>query len=569
MAYSFLLALLTVSTRLGPLPGKVSTPMIGLTGDNATQARLSSPQRDNSSLAAAAATISSGGFTADFIAHGTQWTREAAMGRPTHNCSLDGMKQSHWAKPRATVGYFIDPAIRFIEELVAFKAFNRDKDGALSILIVLNRFLTNPRLWLFVATSAVLMFIISCTKLIAKAADRPSPRSKGSWLGSAAVGTGAAVTISRERKKMGTFDVNDFDKLHNFDDTHDDTNLDDIDDAIAEAAQAAQAATAVAKLARERLTGMMRVRGGGCAASKEEPSVGSTQPNALDDVDDTNLDDIDVDYGDAARPTVTIGAPSEEMIRVLSGLDDRLADALRAGDIKLLRVSWLQRQRQLLQQPNGRRLKRRQELEALFLAPGEKSPFLSAEEAVALLRRGTRGVGALTHGWLSPGECDPDGARLDMVLAALDEHPHIEGIFWDYASLFQNLPDRERTPDERAAFGRAIKVMADVYASAVGTTVLQSREIPRRPKAFDGALCLFGLKPTMGEAAVRTTLGCFGTIVAFELTRNPPVVRFASLEAALAAKRAGPWPELCDGVDTLYNERPYDERGWCVFENAV
>jgi hypothetical protein len=38
---------------------------------------------------------------------------------------------------------------------------------------------------------------------------------------------------------------------------------------------------------------------------------------------------------------------------------------------------------------------------------------------------------------------------------------------------------------------------------------------------------------------------------------------------ALAAKRAGPWPELCDGVDTLYNERPYDERGWCVFENAV
>eukprot|EP00900_Chrysochromulina_parva_P019272 jgi/Chrpa1/27346/Chrysochromulina_OHIO_Genome00027313-RA len=156
------------------------------------------------------------------------------------------------------------------------------------------------------------------------------------------------------------------------------------------------------------------------------------------------------------------------------------------------------------------------------------------------------------------------------MLAALDEHPHIEGVFWDYASLFQKLPDRDRTPDERAAFDRAIKVMADVYASAVGTTVLQSREIPPRPEAFDGALCLFGLKPTMGAAAVRETLGCFGSIVALELTRNPPVVRFASHEAALAAKRAGPWPELCDdGVDTLYNERPYDERGWCVFENAV
>ncbi|KOO28318.1 ankyrin repeat and sam domain-containing protein 6 [Chrysochromulina tobinii] len=211
---------------------------------------------------------------------------------------------------------------------------------------------------------------------------------------------------------------------------------------------------------------------------------------------------------------------------------------------------------------------------ALSLASGEKSPFLSspflsAEEAVVLLRRGSRGVGALSHSWLSPGECDPDGVRLEMVLAALEEHPHIEGVFWDYASLFQNLPNRTRTPVESAAFERAIMVMADVYASAVGTTVLQSREIPPRPEAFDGALCLFGLKATKGEGAVRETLGCFGAIVAFEHTRNPPVVRFASHEAALAAKRAGPWPELCDGVDTLYNERPYDERGWCVFEDAV
>jgi ankyrin repeat protein len=450
-----------------------------------------------------------------------------------------------------------------------------------------------------------------------------------------------------------------------------DTNLDNNDDAAAVAVQAAQAeeAQAQAEAAGERLKGIVRIRGGGCAASKPRaqaepfiqdlegpsesssplavepgpeavpedmnvaepgpetihtmptevvepaagaameaeaalaeaaaetknpiveignsiidaivlaftpraglfssgPSNGPTQPNALDDGDDTNLDDIDDDDDDAVRPTKAMGAPPE-IIRVLSGLDDRLADALRAGDIKLLSVSWLRRLRRLLRKPNKRRLKRRQELEALFLASGKKSPFLSAEEAVALLRRGNRGVGALTHGWLSPGECDPNGARLDMVLAAIEEHPQIEGIFWDYASLFQNLPDRDRTPDESAAFKRAIMVMADVYASAVGTTVLQSREIPPRPEAFDGALCLFGLKATKGEAAVRETLGCFGAIDAFEHTRNPPVVRFASHEAALAAKRAGPWPELCDGIDTLYNERPYDERGWCVFEDAV
>ena len=97
-----------------------------------------------------------------------------------------------------------------------------------------------------------------------------------------------------------------------------------------------------------------------------------------DDGEDTNLDDID-DDDEAVRPTVAT-CPPLEMIRVLSGLD-----ALRTGDIKLLRLSWLRR---LLRQPNGRRLNRQQELEALFLASGEKSPFLSAEEAVALLRRG-------------------------------------------------------------------------------------------------------------------------------------------------------------------------------------
>ena len=55
-------------------------------------------------------------------------------------------------------------------------------------------------------------------------------------------------------------------------DDGDDTNLDDIDDvddAVAVAAQSAQAAVeAEAEAAEERLTGIVRVRGGGCAASK-------------------------------------------------------------------------------------------------------------------------------------------------------------------------------------------------------------------------------------------------------------------------------------------------------------
>ena len=42
-----------------------------------------------------------------------------------------------------------------------------------------------------------------------------------------------------------------------------------------------------------------------------------------------------------------------------------------------------------------------------------------------------------------------------------------------YASLYQHPPGGKRTSEEDQAFKRALKVMADVYASAVGTTVLQ------------------------------------------------------------------------------------------------
>ena len=107
--------------------------------------------------------------------------------------------------------------------------------------------------------------------------------------------------------------------------------------------------------------------------------------------------------------------------------------------------------------------------------------------------------------------------------------------------------------------------MGDVYASAVGTTVLQIKEIPPRPQEFDGALCLFGLKAGVDEAAVRQALsGDLSTEfescdLAFESTYG--VVRFTTHEAALRAKAANTFSELCGGVDTRYNERSYDGRG--------
>ena len=115
---------------------------------------------------------------------------------------------------------------------------------------------------------------------------------------------------------------------------------------------------------------------------------------------------------------------------MLSTLDHRLAVALQRGKIRLIRSSWL------LLLPPGSRIQFRQELEALE-ASGEASPLLSPDEAVALLAEGNRSVAALTYGWLVAGTPDPTKHRLACVRQALQEHPHIKGLFWDFASLYQ------------------------------------------------------------------------------------------------------------------------------------
>ena len=139
----------------------------------------------------------------------------------------------------------------------------------------------------------------------------------------------------------------------------------------------------------------------------------------------------------------------------------------------------------------------------------------------------------------------------------------------------QHPPGGKRTDSENAAFKRALDVMGDVYASAVGTTVLQIKEIPPRPTQCDGVLCLFNLK--VDKEKVLESLEPVGLVsVDIQCPPHPTVARFATHEAALAAMRTASWPELCDGVDTQYNERSYDGRrgeqgraddsgrGWCA-----
>ena len=104
--------------------------------------------------------------------------------------------------------------------------------------------------------------------------------------------------------------------------------------------------------------------------------------------------------------------------------------------------------------------------------------------------------------------------------------------------------------------------MGDLYASAIGTTTLQVREIPPRPESYNGMLGLFDLVEGADEAAIRAALEEFGEISSVEIGgQAPATVSFTTHAAALAAKRAAEQlKHIAGGLDTLYNERSYDGR---------
>ena len=438
-----------------------------------------------------------------------------------------------------------------------------------------------------------------------------------------------------------------------------DTNLDDIDDvddAVAVAAQSAQAAVeAEAEAAEERLTGMVRVRGGGCAASKPraqaepfiqdldgppgspsltveqgaeatpedvkvaepvpettdsaptgvvEPAVGaaaeaeqapaeasaetrtpifeigssiihvivqaftprgpysSGPSSSADALNVRNVNRAILEADNSPRQPMVFRTTMDgcallppKLHQALSELDTILIKVLLSGAIRLLRVEWLMKQLDHFRMP------RRQVLEELEESGVLPSPLLSPQEAAALVERGDRSIGALTYGWLSPGDPDPDGSRFRVLRRALMGMAiRIEALFWDFGSLYQ----APRTPEQSASFKLALEggAMNQLYASILATTVLQIEEIPPRPAEFDGVVCLFKLSANVDENKVRAALVGFGIIESCDLSHSPPIVRFASHLSAVKAKEAGAWPGLCEGLDTLYNETPYFSRGW-------
>jgi len=193
--------------------------------------------------------------------------------------------------------------------------------------------------------------------------------------------------------------------------------------------------------------------------------MGPTRPDALENGDDTNLDDID-DEDDAIRPFGACCRPSRrerrptrklvgidpEVKRELSALDSDLAEVLGRGDIALVSAKWLKAQ--LARQPDYR-IVRRQDLKPV----GEIKPHLTPKEAKRLLLEGRRAVGAFSLGWPTQGNPDPTGHRIQAFWHALEERPDIEAFFWDYPSLYQNSDHSPRTDEQERAFKRGLRVV--------------------------------------------------------------------------------------------------------------
>jgi hypothetical protein len=159
-------------------------------------------------------------------------------------------------------------------------------------------------------------------------------------------------------------------------------------------------------------------------------------------------------------------------VSLLGPHDSRVHEALSDGTIRLLRCSWLR------DQPAGYVLSRRQDL--------PEEAFFSHAEAADLFMRQDRSVGVLSYGWLTALHCDPHGRHFDRVAHFL-RLSHVgqsfEALFWDFGSLMQKDKNGKRTDHDSRIFSRALQVMAGLYASARGTSVLRLREIPESPDA--------------------------------------------------------------------------------------
>ena len=139
----------------------------------------------------------------------------------------------------------------------------------------------------------------------------------------------------------------------------------------------------------------------------------------------------------ALRGAAEDASANAALIANLTALDDKLVQALKRGDIRLVDPAWL------LAQPDDYRMQRRQALEELERGGASPSPLLPPEEAVRLLRLGDRSVGAVSYGE-TPWE---HAVPLSLSLAARSSGSH----FLSLCACLAQAGTRPATPTPPAS----------------------------------------------------------------------------------------------------------------------
>ena len=243
-------------------------------------------------------------------------------------------------------------------------------------------------------------------------------------------------------------------------------------------------------------------------------------------------------------------------------IDKPVMKQLQDGSIRLLRCGWLlsdEADSVLREDTEDHgvvvRMRRCQEL--------PEAAFFSPEEAAELFGRGDRSVLVLSYRWQIAAHPDPLGTTLATVRGYLSNEASVDSLalFWDFASL----PQKPRTEDETDQFKSGLKVMGFFYASVTGTAVIQVKDMPPRPRCYDGKVVIFNLQAhQLSEFLLSQDLSRFGIVVNCRIDAENGVagIQFESHDAAERACN-----ELED-ADLLYNGRGYDRSGWCTFEQA-
>ena len=273
---------------------------------------------------------------------------------------------------------------------------------------------------------------------------------------------------------------------------------------------------------------------------------------------------------------------------VRSALETWMGEKPTVGRITIHQV-----ERQAELQQSNPFLPRSQDL--FSAAPGA---FTDGNEAASRLVQQRHRVLVLSHGWRSDVQPDPDGKELRAIRSWLKRQDPATlkncSLFYDWVSVRQREPHTgQMTDQDRAAFDEALNLMGNLFASVHGTSVLRlaPEKMPDAPVELQGIIWLIFEDVDLSTAGLHEVLQMAIAVgrpvkhrYGYKVT-----LRFKSKEAAAdglaRAEQRWPWFKTFPhkeppGNQTKkedwpfvhgygYNEVPYSERKWTIFESGV